>query len=59
MTPGPDPGRCIRCKCIRVGQKKIADACICQIFKPNNEKHHFLRTNKDLDAKIVTKLLFS
>ena len=48
VQSGPDPGRCNRCKCI--GQKKIADACIGQIFKANNEKHHSLRTHKDLDV---------
>ena len=42
--PGPDPGRCKRCKCI--GQKKIADAFIGQIFTENNEKQHFLRKQK-------------
>ena len=41
---GPDPGRCNRCKCI--GQKKIADAFIGQIFIGNNEKQHFLRKHK-------------
>ena len=53
---GPDPDRCNRCKCI--GQKKIADACIGQIFTANNEKHHFLRPYNDLDAQILPKLLF-
>ena len=44
LNSGPDPGRC------SIGQKKIDDACIGQIFKANNEKHRFLRTHKDLDA---------
>ena len=43
MKAGPDSGRCNRYKCI--GQKNIADACIGQISKANNEKHHFLRTH--------------
>ena len=44
LAAGPDPGRCNRCKCI--GQKKIADAFIGQIFTANSEKQHFLRKHK-------------
>ena len=54
--PGPDPGRCNRCICI--GQKKIADAFIGQIFTANNKKQHFLRKHTAYNAKIPTKLLF-
>ena len=36
---GTDLGRSDRCKCI--GQKKITDAFIGQIFTANNEKRHF------------------
>ena len=53
---GPDPGRCNRCKCI--GQKKIADAFIGQIFTANNEKQHYLRKHKAYNAQISTKLVF-
>ena len=53
---GPDPGRCNRCICI--GQKKIADAFIGQIFTANNKKQHFLRKHTAYNAKIPTKLLF-
>ena len=50
---GPDPGRCNRCKCI--GQKKIADAFIGQIFTANDKKQHFLRKHKAYNAQISTK----
>ena len=53
LSPGPDPGRC---KCI--GQKKIADAFIGQIFTANNKKLHFLRKHKAYNKQISTKLLF-
>ena len=53
---GPDPGRCNRCKCI--GQKKISDAFIGQIFTANNKKQHFLRKHKAYNEQISTKLLF-
>ena len=43
-VPGPDPGRCNRCKCI--GQKKMTDAFVGQIFTANNEKQHFLQKHK-------------
>ena len=51
--PGPDPGRCNRSKCI--GQKKIADAFIGQIFTANDKKQHFLRKHKAYNAQISTK----
>ena len=53
---GPDPGRCNRCKCI--GQKKIADAFIGQIFTANNKKQHFLRKHKAYNLQNATKLIF-
>ena len=53
---GPDPGRCNRCKCI--GQKKIADAFIGQIFTANKEKQHSLRKHKVYNTQISTKLVF-
>ena len=37
--------------------EKIADACIGQIFTTNNDDH-FLRPQNDLDAQILTNLLF-
>ena len=44
---GPDPGRWNRCKCI--GQKKIPDAFIAQIFTANNEKQlTFFAKTQDL-----------
>ena len=52
---GPDPGRCNRCKCI--GQKKMADACIGQIFTTNNEKHHFLRSARIKCGYAITHVL--
>ena len=54
--PGPDPGRWNRCKCI--GQKKMTDAFISQIFTANNEKQHILRKLKDCYTQISTKLSF-
>ena len=56
FTSGPDPGRCNRCKCI--GQKKIADAFIGQIFTANNKKQHFLRKHKAYNLQNATKVLF-
>ena len=53
---GPDLGRFNRCKCI--GQKKIADLFIGQIFTANNKKQHFLQKHKAYNAQISTKLLF-
>ena len=56
IITGPDPGRCNRCKCI--GQKKMTDACISQIFTTNNEKHHFLRSARIKCGFAITRVGF-
>ena len=55
IFPGPDPGRCNRCKCI--GQKKMADACIGQICTTNNYKHHSLRSARIKCVYAITHVL--